>query len=230
MESYVNQPFLDKRGKYARWGSYVGLGALFAGVLVTSRAPLIAYLLLLVGLLGATFGSYMSNRYVREPRADKTLDEACKSLDKRHALYHYYLPSHHVVASHYGLTIVVPKPQGGEIMWDGQHWRHKAGWRKLLEFFGEPGLGKPDQEAVREAEWVKEWIAKAMPEVDIACHGVVLFTNPKARLQVASPPVPAMAVSEFSDFLRMGLKGQATLSTATQKELRRVLDEVVAAG
>jgi len=32
------------------------------------------------------------------------------------------------------------------------------------------------------------------------------------------------------DYMKQGLKGQPTLSTATQTELRRILDEAVAAG
>lgn len=79
MESFVNQPFIDKQAKYAKWGSYVGFGALFLGLLTTSRQPILAYVFLLVGLLGATFGSYMASRYVREPRPDQTLAEVMET-------------------------------------------------------------------------------------------------------------------------------------------------------
>ena len=73
---------------------------------------LLAYLFLLVGLIGATFGSYMANRYVREPRADQTFASQLGELDKRFALYNYFALGDHVVASHHGITLSsgVPAP------------------------------------------------------------------------------------------------------------------------
>ena len=230
MQSVVNQPFLQKRAKYARWGSYIGIGALLVGLFITNRSPLVAYAFLLVGLVGATFGSYMANRYVREPRPDQVLGNALGGLDKRYAMYHYYLPSQHVIASHYGLTVVVPRAQAGALSYDQGRWHHKAGFRKVLQLFGEPNLGKPDQDLTQEMLWVKEWIDEAMPQANVPVNGVILFTNPKAELQVKQAPVPAMLADDLVDYMKQGLKGQPTLSTATQTELRRILDEAVAAG
>ncbi len=228
MQSFVNQPFLAKRAKFARWGSYVGLGALFIGLVITSRSPLLAYVFLLIGLLGATFGSYMANMYVREPRADQVLSKELDGLDKRYTLYSYYLASNHIIASHYGLTVVLPKPQEGEVSYVNGRWRHKAGWRKIFQIFGEPGLGKPDQELNGEIRAVKEWIDKLMPEQNIPVNGVILFTNPKVKLNASGLPAPAVTRDGIADYMKQGLKGQPTLTTATQTELRRILDEVVA--
>lgn len=228
MQSFVNRPFLEKRNKYARWGIYIGFGALFVGLVTVTRSPLLSYIFLLIGLLGATFGSYMSNRYVREPRVDQILEDVLSSLDKRYTLYSYYLPSDYVVASHYGLTVIVPRTQGGEISYSNGRWHHKAGLRKLLQFFGEPSLGKPDQDLQQEMRYVKEWIDKVMTEKDIPVNGLVLFTNPNAVLKVTHAPVPCVTVSELATYMKQGLKGQPTLSTARQTELRQVLDEVVA--
>jgi len=36
MESHLNQPFLDKRQKYARCGSFIGLGALVLGLIAST--------------------------------------------------------------------------------------------------------------------------------------------------------------------------------------------------
>jgi hypothetical protein len=230
MQSFINHPFLDKRGKYARWGIYIGFGSLFVGLVTVTRSPILSYIFLLVGLLGATFGSYMNNRYVREPRVDQILDDALGGMDKRYTLYGYYLPSDYVVASHHGLTVVVPRTQEGEISYSNGRWQHKAGMRKLLQFFGEPSLGKPDQDLQQEMRYVKEWIDKVMTEKDIPVNGAVLFTNPKAVLKVSDAPAPSMTAAELVAHMKQGLKGQPTLSTALQTELRQALDEVVAAG
>lgn len=230
MQSSVNQPFLEKRAKYARWGSFVGMGALFIGLITTNRSPLLAYLFLLIGLFGATLGSYMTSRYVREPRADQILGDALANLDRRYALYHYYLPSNHIVASHYGLTVLLPRPQEGEVRYRDERWHHKAGWRKVLQLFGEPGLGKPDQHLQHEIEWVKEWIDELMPDHDIPVNGAIVFTSPRVELKASRAPVPAITSADLADHMKRGLKGQPTLSTALQKELRRLLDEFTSAG
>src|SRR5512141_1249399 len=115
MDTFVNEPFLKKRAMYGKWGMYVGLGALVLGLFTTTTYPLLAYLFMLVGLIGATFGSYMQSQYVREPRADKRLDKALEGLDKRYAAYHYYLTSNHVLTSHYGFIVLIPRHQEGEV-------------------------------------------------------------------------------------------------------------------
>ncbi len=231
MEHFVNQPFLTKRAKIARWGSYVGLGALFIGLMSSMRYPLLSYAFLLIGLLGAAIGSYMANHYVREPRADQVLAQALDGLDKRFALYSYYLPSNHVLASHLGLTVLEPRAQSGEITFQKGRWHHQAGWRKILQIFGEPTLGRPDQDLLQEIKWVKEWVEKAMPEEEIPVNGIIVFTNPKVTLNLKDqPPVPAVTAEELPRFLKESPRTMPVLTTAKQKALRRLLDEVVAQG
>ena len=228
MDSVVNEPFLKQRSLYARWGSYIGFGFLFAGLISMNRSYLLAYLFMLVGLIGAAFGSYIANRYVREPRPDQAFGEALEGLDKRYKMYSYYPPSNHLIASHYGLTILEPRTQEGEIAYDGGRWRHKAGWRKVFQLFGEPAIGKPDQDVTREVEWVKEWIDQVLPEDDIRVTGAVVLTGSKVTLDASDSPVPAVKQEDLTRHLKEGLKGKQTLTTAKQKELRSIMDQVVA--
>jgi len=230
MDSFLNEAFLEKRRKYARWGSFIGLGALVVGLMISMRNPLASYGLLIVGLLAASYGSYMASRYVREPRPDQVMTTALEGLDKRYALYHYYFASPHVVASHFGLTVLLPKIQEGEITYEDGRWRHKGGLRKIIQLFGEPGLSKPHVELAEDMQWMKEWIDQAMPEDDIPVTGAVVFTNPRATVRASKAPVPALTPDQLSSYLKQGLKGQAaTLSTAKQKELRRILDAAIGA-
>jgi hypothetical protein len=230
MDSYLNQPFLTKRRNYARWGSYIGLGALVLGLMTSARYPLLSYAFLVVGLLAASFGSYTANRYVREPRADQMLNKALEGLDKRYALYHYYFATSHVLASHLGLTVLLPRLQEGEITYEEGRWRHKAGLRKFLQLFGEPSLGKPQVELEEDVRWLKEWVDAAMPGDNIPVTGAIVFTNPRATVRASQAPVPALTPEQLVGFLKQGLRGQVSvLSTAKQKELRRVLDEAIAA-
>ena len=228
MDTFVNEPFLKKRAMYAKWGSYVGMGALVLGLFTTTRYPLLAYLFMLVGLMGATFGSYMSSQYVRTPRADQRLAKAMEGLDRRYALYNYYLNSNYVLTSHYGFIVLIPRSHEGEITYEGGRWRHKGGWRKVLQLFGEPSLGKPDQDLTADMQDLKQWIDQVMPEANIPVNGVVVMTSSNVTLHTKDAPVPVVALDNLADYVRNGLKGSATLTTATQKELRRVMDEVIA--
>jgi hypothetical protein len=225
MQNTVNQPFLAKRSKYARWGSYVGMGALVVGLFSMSQSILISYAFLLVGVLAASFGSYMASHYVREPRADQALEHALDGLDKRYALYNYFFPSNHVLASHQGLIVLMVRAQEGVINYQNGHWQHKAGWKKLLQLLGEPGLGKPDQELAHEMALVKKWVDEALPEKETPVRGILVFTHPKAEVHADTAPLPAMPLAALADFLKEGCKGETTLTTAMQKELRRALDE-----
>ena len=228
METVINQSFLEKRGKYARWGSYVGFVALFVGLLTALRQPLISYVFLLVGLLGASMGSYMANRYVREPRADQKIADALESLDKRYVLYSYYLPSDHVVFSHHGFTVLEPRSQEGVITHEDGRWNHKAGFRKIMQIFGEPSLGKPDQDLEQQIAWVREWVEQIPSEEEIAVDGAIVFTSPSAELHIKDLDYPAVDLKALPDFIREGHHERPPLSTRQRREIRSMLDEMVA--
>ena len=98
----------------------------------------------------------------------------------------------------------------------------------MLQFFGEPSLGKPEQDAKKEVEWVKDWIDKAAPEDDIPVLGVVVFTHDNIELDVEGAPLPIVGANELAEQVKEGFKGGRVLTTAKQKELRRLFDEVIA--
>jgi hypothetical protein len=229
METVVNQPFLTKRGKIGRWGSLIGLGALFAGLITAGQQMvLISYTCLLIGLIGASVGSYMANRYVKEPRADQRLAKALESLDRRHVLYSYYLPSEQVLFSHHGLTVLEVRNQEGAISYADGRWRHKAGLRKFLQFFGEPSLGRPEQDLEREMGWMRDWLAKNGMGEDVPVNGVIVFTNPGAELDIQGLAHPYATLEELPEVIRAGFGERPPLSTSKRNEIRSKLDDLVA--
>ncbi len=229
METVVNQPFLTKRGKWGRWGTLIGLAALFAGLLTAGQQQLfISYTCLLIGLVGASIGSYMANRYAKEPRTDQRLAKALESLDRRYVLYSYYLPSEQVLFSHHGFTVLEARHQDGAIAYAGGRWRHKAGVRKLLQFFGEPSLGKPEQDLQREIGWVREWLAKIEGGDEIPVNGMIVFTNPAAQLDIQGLDCPYATLESLPEAIRESLRDQPPLSTSRRNEIRSMLDDLVA--
>ena len=227
MQAYTNTAFLDKRAKIARYTSFVGLGALVGGVLTVANTIWLSYALLVVGLIAATVAAYLTNVYLREPRADKVLSRVLDGLDKRYALYNYYLPVHHVVASHRGLTVLQTQAQRGEIRVEGKRWKHSVGWRRVLQFFGEPGLGRPDMDLQHDMARVRAWLEKHYPGEEVPVTGAVVFIHPEAQLTITDPQAPVMRADVLADYFRRSMRDTAILSTAAQKELRRALDAVV---
>jgi len=230
MEVFVNTPFIDRRAKISRYCTWGGLAALLVGLFISRNNILLSYAALLAGMALAMVGAHFTSTYVREPRADQVFSHLLDGLDKRFALYCFYLPSNMVLLSHYGLIVLLPKAQKGQITLTNGRWKHKAGLRRALQLVGEPGLGNPEKELNTEVGWVKEWIAKKMPNLEVPVRGVIVFTHPDAQVYAKGSAVPAMVSPDLPDYLRQGLKGQTTLTTANQKELRRTLDAVVASG
>jgi len=230
MDNITNEPFLAKRAKFAKWGSYAGFGSLLLGLLTSRQQPLLSYAFLLVGLLAAAIGAYLSNRYVRQPRTDQSIAQALEELDRRYALYNYYLPSQHVLASHFGLTVLLPRQNPGEVRYSNGHWRHKAGVRRLMQFLGEPSLGRPDREMAEEVAMVDKWIGARMPNEEIPVRGAIVFTNPRTTLEVVGDAPPIVLLADLARTMKENPGDAPVLTTARQKELRRVLDERVAQG
>ncbi len=229
MEVVVNQPFLSKRGKLGRWAMLVGLAALFVGLFLASQQNLLlSYAFLLIGLVGSSVGSYMANRYVREPRADQHLAKALESLDRRYVLYSYFLPSEQVLFSHHGFTVLEVRNQEGLIRYANGRWQHKAGLRKLMQIFGEPSLGQPDRDLGQEMRWVREWLVKTGLGEDIPVNGVIVFTHPRAELDIQGLEYPYATLENLPEVLRTSLADHPPLPTSRRNEIRSRLDELVA--
>lgn len=227
MQAFVNNVFLDRRRKYAKWGNYIGFGALFAGLFTATRSPVLSSTLLLVGLLGASIGSYMANRYIREPRADQQLVHALDSLDKRYTLLSYYLPADQVVFSHRGFTVLEVRPQEGLISYTNGRWNHKAGFRKIMQLFGEPSLGSPHKDLAALTTSMKEWVSSLAVDGEIPVNGAVVFTGARAELQIEGLGCPAVPASELATLFRSGFGEEAPLSTSQRREIESKLDALV---
>lgn len=225
MRAFVNEALIERRARMARYAGFVGLGTLVGALFLIRSNLFLSYLLLGAGLISATVASYMTSQYIREPRADRVLQRALEGLDKRYALYSYYLPSSHIVISHHGLTVLLAKPQRGRITFDGQRWQHRASWRRVRQFFGEPGLGHPAEELQAEMQRMQKWLQKNLPNREIPISGAVVFIHPEVVLELSDPQVPVLTPRELPEFLRHGLD-VPIISSTLQKELRQVLDNL----
>jgi len=224
MRSVTNHQLLESRTRWTKILSLVGLGALMAGIFLAGRSPLLSWIFLLIGLIAASIGANFSARYLREPKSEEILDRMLRGFDDRHVLYNFVLPIPHLFLTPIGPWILWVKKQPGEITYDGRKWRHKFSLGRLLGFFSEPSLGNPTKELQAEIEYFRERLSEAVGE-EIPVYGVVVFTDPKARLRVTNPPLPVVAVERLKEWMRRELKSHPTLPPQTRKRLQEILDE-----
>jgi hypothetical protein len=224
MQVITNEKLIRNRARLGRVASFAGLGVLILG-LVASRFPQwwpVSLGCLIIGFLLSQVGIRHANRWVKQPRADQTLKKILKGFDDRYHLYNYILPAPHVLLAPFGLCVIKPKDQGGKIRCEGEKWHHAAGWRRLLHFFGQQGLGNPTREVRAEVARLHRFLAQRFPDDGVPIEGVVVFTNPQVDLETESPVVPVLDGKQFKLFLQ-NLSKERPISGSQRKQLVEIL-------
>ena len=226
MKVIINEKLVKRQATIGKWASLIGMGALLAGLVVSYRWPdqmVVSFGCLIVGFMLASVGTYNMNRWVKEPRADQALSKALKGFDNKHFLYHYTLPAAHVLLAPSGLFVFTVKGHHGEIRCEGEKWHHKFNWGRLLLFFGQEGLGNPTREVRGEMERLRRFLDSRLPEADVPIEGLIVFTNPRARLELIDPAVPVVSSNKLKTFLRQLKKKR--IPAEQRKELVEIFEE-----
>jgi len=226
MKVIINEKLVKRQATIGKWASLIGMGALLAGLVVSYRWPnliTVSFGCLIVGFVLASIGTYNMNRWVKEPRADQALTKALKGFDNKHFLYHYTLPAAHVLLAPSGLFVCTVKDHQGEIRCEGEKWHQKFNWGRLLLFFGREGLGNPTREVRGEIGRLRHFLDEKLPEADVSIEGLIVFTNPRARLDLIDPAVPVVSSNKLKTFLRQ-LKNKR-ISAEQRKELVEIFEE-----
>jgi hypothetical protein len=226
MKVITNEKLVKRQAAIGKWASLIGMGALLGGLVVSYRWPnqlTVSFGCLIVGFMLASVGTYNMNRWVKEPRADQALTNALKGFDNKHFLYHYTLPAAHVLLAPSGLFVFTVKGHHGEIRCEGEKWHHKFNWGRLLLFFGQEGLGNPTREVGGEIGRLRRFLDGRLPEADVLIEGLIVFTNPRARLELIDPAVPVVSSNKLKAFLRQRKKKR--ISAEQCKELAEIFEE-----
>jgi hypothetical protein len=203
-----NDRYIQTRSKIGRYASLGGLAVLAGGLLTSflgqQRPELItlSFVCLLIGFVLSQVGIYYGNRFVRPDRPDEALTKALKGLDDRFILYHYQLPTPHVLLAPEACYVFAVYTQSGRVAARGDRWRQSLGWRWLFAWLGQEGLGNPTKAAEFEAESLRRYLAKKLPDVDVPLTPVIVFSHPTVELDVADTSVPVVHVKKLKDWLR----------------------------
>ncbi len=224
MQVITNEKLIKNRARLGRIASFAGLAILVLGLAASlySQWLLASFGCLLVGFLLSQVGIYNANRWVKEPRADQTLDKILKGFDDRYYLYNYVLHASHVLLAPFGLCVINPRHQAGQVRCEGEKWRYELGWRRILSLFGQEGLGNPTKEVRAEVERLSKWASGQVSKWEVPIEGVVVFTNPQVDLETENLAVPVLDGKQFKSLLR-SLSKERPISGSQRKQLAEIL-------
>ncbi|MGQ9492963.1 MAG: nuclease-related domain-containing protein [Anaerolineae bacterium] len=228
MRVITNEPLIKKQATAARRALTIGLTLLFAAMMLSlnPRSMLMAYLVMLLGIIVLNWAAVRGNKWLRNPRFDQELVKVLKGLNHGSRLYHYVLPADHVLLSPAGLFVLKVKPQEGQISCHGEKWRHHFNLGRFLRTLFEERLGNPTRQALLETERLRRFIAKHLPDAEVPIQPVIVFTHPKAELDVVEPTMPVLPLEDLKAYLRNATT-KKNLRQETLQALTQLFDEQI---
>jgi hypothetical protein len=211
MRIVSNESHIQLRTKIGERAPFVGLAVLaVATVLIFVRPQWlwVTMALVWVGFLISLTGSYLGDRYVGQLAHYKRVPDALKGFGDDYTLIMYKMTVPFLLVEPGGITVLTVKSQGGEVIYENGHWRHKQSMGFLRRFAGQEGLGRPHRMAEAECAYVEDQLTKrlstdVLDPSEVPVRAVVLFTNPDVILTLEDdPPVPALRTPELKRWLR----------------------------
>lgn len=194
MKIIIDREKIQRRARMAHIASVGGMLILLGSVAVSLWQPgwtIPAGAMLFLGGAAAMTGIYYANRWVKRPRPEEVLDEALKSLDDRHRLYHYNLLCDHLLLTPGSIVVIETVNLEGRFDYRGGKWHQKITAGRAMRFFVEEKLGDPIKRAQETAWQIKALVVETVPEaLALEAHAMVVFTNPFAVLNIENPPIP----------------------------------------
>lgn len=233
MRIVKNEKLIKRRSRWARLILPVGLAALVVGFVLSlnqgnATAQTGSWLALVIGMLCASAGVYLADRWIslpNRPRADVTLEESLKSLDVKHKLYSFAVPpTEQLLLSPAGLTVFLVKKQDGTIECKDGRWRNKISIFQWLGSFTRERLGNPPQELEKLIGRVRETAQQAEPDAEVPVDGLIVLSSPRAIIKLDNCGDLIAQPDELRARFRDLNGGARRISDATYRRLEVALD------
>lgn len=217
--------FYHKIGLYTSLGSLILLFAAVGLTLAGSNRPQLvtfSFVAMILGLILSQVGVFFANRWGKPPRVDERITQGLKGLDDRYILYHFSTPVPHLLTGPSGAWVLVPQYQAGTITYEKNRYKQK-GVKLFSRLIGQEGLSRPDLEAQGYVNDMEKFLKKSFSLEDLPrIQPLIVFTNPKAVVQVSDSPIPTMQVEKLKDFIRRKAKEQP----AEMQKIRTLQDHL----
>ncbi len=207
MRTFINVDRLRRNRRLSQIFFFVALAVLVSSFVLYWFQPAeqqadmfwFSLIILPLGLVAAITSVRMTNQWIREPRPEEIITEGLKGLGSNYALYHYYLPSNHVVVAPHGIFSITVRFQSGEFRVQGDRWRADVGiLARVVRFFRQEHIGKPARDAQREAVRTQVWLDEIVPDTEVLVEPLVVFIHPGATFEAEDPTVPVL----YADYKR----------------------------
>lgn len=228
MRTYVNEPYIRKRAKIARYTSWGGMAVLALGLVLVFRAnpqnsnyvalTLGSLACLTIGFIAANISGYNMRRFGRSPRPDERLAQELKGFDDRYMLFSWMLPASYVFVGPSGIYAVALREHGGKIANNGSRWSQPFSVGRFLLSFSNEGVGNPTADAQQDAKKMQAYLAQRAPDLQVEVQPLILFTNPRAELELKNPAVPVVTPSGLKTLLRQ----RKTETRLTSQQLQQL--------
>jgi hypothetical protein len=236
MKLTVNEPYIKKRAKiamYLSWGSMLALIlAMVASFRVKPDSPnyrtwiMVSFAGLLIGILMANIGTYNVRKFGRKPRPDQMIASTLERLDNRYHFYSWSTPSPYVLQTPAGCYLFITRDLDGKVSYKNGKWKSAFSWKKLLNIFGQEGMGNPKREAKAEKEALEKYLKERFPDAEIPVFPVLVFLNPKVSLELeGETEPPAVEIKDLRKFLREDIKARTLLPSGVQKQMDKLCAE-----
>ena len=235
MEIITNYQFIKTRQRLGSILSFIGIAVLVGGFLLTlnntnQSYQTLALISLPLGFAISQGGLYFANRFVRTPNTSDAIDQGFDRIGKKAGrgvrLYHYVLPTPHVILSPSGVIVIIPRFQGGTITADGYEWKQKLGFFQRL--FGQQTLPNPAVEAESRIKQIAGWISNNVPELaetELPIAAIIVITRKEPdNLDLAKSTIPAVHYTKLKGLWKQSQQATDQMSEETYDQLQAAFD------
>jgi hypothetical protein len=225
MRVTTNEDLVARGGRAGQLAAFIALIMVLASLVMSfTEYKVLAFILVVLGVVMYTVGNRSQEQAVREPRLIQQLAGALNEFDDRYHLYNHVLPADHVLLTPYGVFVLVARGMGGRIRCFRDKWARDLTWGRILRFFTEESLGNPSKEAQQEAEKLQKYLQEHTPHLEPEVQALVVFVDPTARLEISSASAPVLPLRRVKSHIRKAA-GRTEMPGETLADLTRLFDE-----
>lgn len=210
MRTLTNDNYIASRKRLGQIFSFLGIGVLLAGFVLTftaeegSQLSYLALFSLPLGWILSQVGLFFANRLIKQPVVHEAINEGFRKVGKfgrDSHLYHYVFPVNHMVLTPNGIIALIGKYQSGKVSAEDMTWKQKIGI--FQRFFGQQTLGNPAAEAENSVKQIAKWISHNVPDLaeqELPIGAVIVFTANDVELDVKASAIPAVHHTKLKGF------------------------------
>lgn len=236
MQIVQNESYVRGKVKLGNIANFASMGLLGVGFVLSlmvetlgQMAIFLAYAAMIGAFLLLSYGRTFTRRWGPRFRQDQWLIPALRGTDNRYTMFNYAAPElpDHLLVGPGGLFVLVPRPNGGTIRFDGNRWSRGSAGSTILRGLSEGGLGNPLIDVrvavTKLATYLKKHGSQELIE-GLEARPIVVFTNPGVQLQVRNAPVSVVQTKDLRATVR---RAKPTLTPEKVEGLKKVLSREV---